>query len=109
MSRRGEDVYETSAHKKNTIPMVLMKKEADWKAWRSGLVVAAKYVGLPHVLMSVPVDRVNESQVQIKSAGPRAKKKLPSPKRGNQQPSAPSTQDQSTPYSGRRASVVEPA
>jgi hypothetical protein len=35
---------------------------------------------------------------------PRAKKKLPSSTRGTQQPSAPSTtQDHSTPYSGRRA------
>ena len=77
MSRGGEDVYETSTHKKHVIPMGRIQKEADWKAWRSGLSVAAKYVGLPHVLMSIPVDRVKQDQVKAKLVAPKKKKKKP--------------------------------
>jgi hypothetical protein len=36
MSRGGEDVYETSTHKKHVMPMVRIQKEADWKAWIGG-------------------------------------------------------------------------
>jgi len=74
MSRGGEDVYETSSHKKHVIPMVRINKEADWKAWRSGLSVAARFMGLPHVLMSIPVDRGNQDKVKAKPAAPRKKK-----------------------------------
>ena len=73
MSRSGEDVYEASTHKKHVIPMVYIKKEADWKAWRSGLAVAAKTVGLPHVLMSMAVDR--DKVEQLKKTGSKLKKK----------------------------------
>ena len=79
MRRGGEDVYETSTHKRHVIPMVRIQKEADWKAWRSGLSVAAKFVGLPHVLMSIPVDRGNQDQVKSKPAAPKLKKKKKKP------------------------------
>ena len=75
MSRGGEDVYETSTHKKHVIPMVYIKKEADWKAWRSGLAVAAKIVGLPHVLMSMAVDRDKVEQLKPKTVSKLKKKK----------------------------------
>ena len=73
MSRSGEDGYETSTHKKHVIPMVHIKKEADWKGWRAGLAVAAKVVGLPHVLMYMPVDR--DKLEQLKPRGTVAKLK----------------------------------
>ena len=80
MSRGGEDVYETSTHKKHVIPMARIQKEADWKAWRSGLSVAAKFVGLPHVLMSIPVhDRGNQDQVKSEPAASKLKKKKRNP------------------------------
>ena len=51
----------------DVIPMVYIKKDADWKAWRSGLAVAAKTVGLPHVLMSMAVDRDKVEELKPKT------------------------------------------
>ena len=94
MSRSGEDVYETSTHKKHVIPMVYIKKEADWKAWRSGLAVAAKIVGLPHVLMSMAVDRdkVEELKPKTVSKLKKKKKKAPQAKKAVKAPATPARQ-----------------
>ena len=89
MSRSGEDVYEASTHKKHVIPMVYIKKEADWKAWRSGLAVAAKTVGLPHVLMSMAVDR--DKVEQLKKTVSKLKKKKKKPTQAKKVVKAPAT------------------
>ena len=90
MSRSGEDVYETSTHKKHVISMVYIKKEADWKAWRSGLAVAAKIVGLPHVLMSMAVDRDKVEELMPKTVS-KLKKKKKKPTQAKKVVKAPAT------------------